>query len=55
MGGIERRIKALEGRWGMDEDPAARERRTKAKRAEILARLQRVIDQEEEKERARGA
>jgi hypothetical protein len=49
MGSIERRIEALETRWGMDEDPEARERRTEARRAKIFARLQRVIDDEVEK------
>jgi hypothetical protein len=38
----------------MDEDPEARERCTEARRAKILARLQRVIDDEEEEGRVNG-
>jgi hypothetical protein len=51
MGSIEKRIEALERRCGIDEDPEARERRPEARRADILGRLGRVIDQEKEKER----
>ena len=47
MGSLEKRIKALEGRCGMNvPDPEARERRMEERRAEIRAKLQRVIDQE---------
>jgi len=46
MGGLEKRIEALEYRWGMDEDREARERRTEAKRTLVLAKLQRVLDEE---------
>jgi hypothetical protein len=42
MGGLEKRIEALEYRWGMDEDREARERRTEAKRTLVLAKLQRA-------------
>jgi len=53
MGSIEGRISRLEDRYGMDEDPVVRDRRTEELRAEILARLERIsaqADNEEEEE-----
>ncbi len=47
MGSVEKRIEALEGRLGTDhEDEQAKHKRIEEKRAEILERLQRVLEQE---------
>jgi hypothetical protein len=47
MGSVERRIEALEGRLDTNhEDEQARHRRIEEKRAEILERLERVLEQE---------
>ena len=48
MGGIEKRLEDLEKRCGMSGDAAQREGATEELRAELRARLQRIIDQEEE-------
>ncbi len=51
MGSIEKRIEALETRWGMDEDPEARERRTEALRQQMIARLDSIMAKIEQEER----
>ncbi len=50
-GGIERRIEALEVRFGMDENPEARERCAEERRELMIARLDRVMVQVGEEER----
>ncbi len=47
MGGLERRVERLEGHLGTDhEDEQAKHERIEEKRAEILEKLQRVLEQE---------
>jgi hypothetical protein len=51
MGSLERRIEALEGRWGLDEDPEAGQQRTEEKRQRVIAHVERILAQIEDEER----
>ena len=53
MGSLNGRMRRLEERYDRDDDAEERARRTEEKRAEIRARLQRVIAQEEQIEAER--
>jgi hypothetical protein len=47
MGSVEKRIEVLEGRLGTNyEDEQAKRKRIEEKRAEILEKIQRVLEQE---------